>query len=648
MYRCFSPNCKHLDKEWPRLDNFKQHLLRMHKLEAPDELIQKSKDWYEKEKKRQEPALISARGTTSPSPHLLTSSSSQPGEASERCQQYQNYLYPNWQPTANLGRLQQPGSCGRPRHSSFSGQPNSNPRAFALAAPLLRPFQSLDVRLYAGHQPGESSTGAVPAQLSSDIHVDDSHQLPRGRFTAAYTLPNPDTSDLSDLPDPSFSSPYSEAFTTDPNDLAQIASNFASEQPIHQPPSDPELQSPSTNADPSQRSLHPSPFSLEEVQALIDSKTKNAPILKEIVWVGFEKLVESQQRSAPAPNTSAPSALDPSARISRPDATVSSLPYRCPEGGCAKMYARPCDLKKHLKRHERPYGCTFSKCYEKFGSKYDWKRHESIQHFQVECWKCGLCPGSMARDRKGSTPSTSSYRARLFYSRDLYEGHLRTEHSASEDTVREHVSKQRIGRGCQSRFWCGFCRDIIVLKNKGLEGSKERFNHIDEHFKMGLSISTWVEMDESATKGQQDGEEEAFVQGGLGEDGTGGGVMGKREDDEGEDAHEGDATAATVRVDDGGDGGSGDGADADGRTGQKRVHSSDADHPSSPSEPRPRHRRRTNPVRERSSDEGVVFVHCCRCSDGPWVLKQSENCAMCSHRCCRSCDYERRYEESWV
>lgn len=40
-YKCFGTNCPRRDKVWPRLDNFKQHLIRMHKDEDTDDLIAK-------------------------------------------------------------------------------------------------------------------------------------------------------------------------------------------------------------------------------------------------------------------------------------------------------------------------------------------------------------------------------------------------------------------------------------------------------------------------------------------------------------------------------------------------------------------------------------------------------------------------------
>lgn len=41
-YRCASESCRNKDKIWPRLDNFKQHICRMHKGEDEDDLIRRS------------------------------------------------------------------------------------------------------------------------------------------------------------------------------------------------------------------------------------------------------------------------------------------------------------------------------------------------------------------------------------------------------------------------------------------------------------------------------------------------------------------------------------------------------------------------------------------------------------------------------
>lgn len=41
MYLCFGQNCPRPSKRWPRLDNFKQHLSRMHNEEDEDALLKK-------------------------------------------------------------------------------------------------------------------------------------------------------------------------------------------------------------------------------------------------------------------------------------------------------------------------------------------------------------------------------------------------------------------------------------------------------------------------------------------------------------------------------------------------------------------------------------------------------------------------------
>lgn len=41
MYKCFAPGCAKASKLWPRLDNFKQHLIRMHPTEDIDALVKR-------------------------------------------------------------------------------------------------------------------------------------------------------------------------------------------------------------------------------------------------------------------------------------------------------------------------------------------------------------------------------------------------------------------------------------------------------------------------------------------------------------------------------------------------------------------------------------------------------------------------------
>jgi len=158
---------------------------------------------------------------------------------------------------------------------------------------------------------------------------------------------------------------------------------------------------------------------------------------------------------------------------------------------CNKILPRACDMNKHIKRHTRPFGCTFHKCNKLFGSKNDWKRHENSQHFQIEMFRCqvveplkkyGVC-------------------AKVFYARSAFEEHLKDWHKVSGDAfVQEHIQDCRIGRGNQGRFWCGFCKKILVLKEQGVPGWDERFNHIDNHYKENARVDHWVDAETNQTK----------------------------------------------------------------------------------------------------------------------------------------------------
>ncbi|KAF7933756.1 uncharacterized protein EAE98_003465 [Botrytis deweyae] len=162
---------------------------------------------------------------------------------------------------------------------------------------------------------------------------------------------------------------------------------------------------------------------------------------------------------------------------------------------CKKFKGRPCELKKHMKRHERPYGCTFLACNKTFGSKNDWKRHENSQHFHLETWRCD-----------NEKPEGGAC-AKVSYRRQTFQEHLKKEHAIiDQDAVKIKVDACRIGRNCQARFWCGFCKTLVDLKKKGLEAWTERFDHIDNHFmgRHGLqkqSIQDWIPVDSDKPKG---------------------------------------------------------------------------------------------------------------------------------------------------
>ncbi|KAI1748048.1 hypothetical protein F4782DRAFT_534765 [Xylaria castorea] len=166
------------------------------------------------------------------------------------------------------------------------------------------------------------------------------------------------------------------------------------------------------------------------------------------------------------------------------DATISQTQcHRCPT--CNKTFPRRCELKKHEKRHEKPYGCTMPDCEKRFGSKNDWKRHENTQHFMLEMWRC---------DEQGCE--------RVCYRREMFRSHLEKDHPITDQNILEaKLEKCRVGRNCEARFWCGFCQAIVEIKQKGIQAWAERFDHIDEHFSgrncAQKEISEWKNFDPS-------------------------------------------------------------------------------------------------------------------------------------------------------
>ncbi|KAH7011647.1 hypothetical protein EDB80DRAFT_397528 [Ilyonectria destructans] len=154
---------------------------------------------------------------------------------------------------------------------------------------------------------------------------------------------------------------------------------------------------------------------------------------------------------------------------------------------CNKTFARPCELKKHMKRHEKPYGCTFFNCNKAFGSKNDWKRHESSQHWQLESWKC--------EDQKMNQAQPCD---KVCHRRESFKNHLNKEHLMIDPKkIEEKLESCRIGRHCDDRFWCGFCSKVIEIRGEGVNAWTKRCDHIDNHFSgrdgnQKMNIIQWV------------------------------------------------------------------------------------------------------------------------------------------------------------
>ena len=161
----------------------------------------------------------------------------------------------------------------------------------------------------------------------------------------------------------------------------------------------------------------------------------------------------------------------------------------CPMSGCEFAVARDCDLRKHIKRHNRPYGCTYPKCHKRFGAKSDWKRHENSQHFQQEAFRCGQ------ELQTGQVCGVHLYREGAF------KNHLEMQHKMTCELAQERVNARRIGKNCQGTFWCGLCKDIVQLKERRNAAWDERFDHIARHFeKERRVIDDWICAEENRPK----------------------------------------------------------------------------------------------------------------------------------------------------
>ncbi|MCJ1351622.1 MAG: hypothetical protein MMC33_001606 [Icmadophila ericetorum] len=286
---------------------------------------------------------------------------------------------------------------------------------------------------------------------------------------------------------------------------------------------------------------------------------------------------------------------------------------------CNKKMNRPCDIKKHEKRHDRPYGCTYPSCIKAFGSKNDWKRHENSQHFQQETWRCSH-PDLQSKIKKC---------AKLFFRRENFQSHLRKDHNNQNDEdIREQCRRNRVGRNNNSGFWCGFCQDIIELQKRGLEAWDERFNHIDDlHFKKGLRTSQWYPMDKDVPKGK------LSLENNLNADGL---LTANSDEDAGNDESE---TEDTNKMH---------------FPSRKVAHTQNSNpikrrkynptfnpNPSQSSLYPPSHNLNIHPESQKCFDGSKNLWFCCQCTQGPHNTEIQDSCSMCNrHARCYACPTE--------
>ncbi|KAI9756247.1 MAG: hypothetical protein M1835_000767, partial [Candelina submexicana] len=549
-YFCFSAGCKSKDKPWPRLDNFRQHLRRMHQSEDMDELLRISEQSCDAQPtldshqlqsdgsafgdsalvrlapRGENPDLIFSANpkdySVTKSPFLqrpigsggdrgpAASGDILPAVASNSKSTLQAHFAPG--PLITPSRTQDPHQVSSDSSQDNERRRNTNPSYFTPRSnetfgPLssAQPLQHTDLGI---HTPSTSHVAGLLDKPEQDDFLADQTDESIENFTTALAAKVAESLKIG-----SSDQELAKAF-----EAVKNLQRFGSDQGRRnssQLPRDLDFRQVSTSdgaRSHTRRDDLGSRRSSGRIESCEDaSKTLEAHV-KKILQAGLSNLM-NQQGSNTARTRISPSRMNRS---------PSRTQLKCDEPDCGKVLHRPCDMKKHMKRHEKAYGCTFPACNKKFGSKNDWKRHENSQHFQLETWRCNERVVQPPNNPISATPSETPHGprltnecARLFFRREVFVSHLKTAHNVNDEAyIRDEAQKRRIGRNGQSRFWCGFCRSIVCLERKGLEAWDEKFDHIGDHFNKGLRIDKWVPVGGDRPKGEES--ERVGVEGGTG------------------------------------------------------------------------------------------------------------------------------------
>ncbi|KIV85733.1 hypothetical protein PV11_01394 [Exophiala sideris] len=526
-FKCFSEGCTRAEKWWPRQDNFKQHLVKMHKGEDIDRLLRLSEEWFAQQRQQEQP--VDTQSNIAPDEMDIDNSNMSVAE------QFQAYAANNsMSPLGNavqhdfisssqsfdLGlnptqrhqrRRVSTSAAGSAPHAQFPlpALDTTNVAAFSTSMQRTRSSQAYCPQYSdAGHFPSYTHpyVGYVsvadppwpnmePLLLNSrPVHPvkyavanDQIHKI-KGPHTVAD--PYLDVNRMADIPSPQEPQPsvLNELRGQQDDYLMNTTGGVTSEvttsiSPIQVKVTPPENESKQGEAGKTKFEKVIVDEVLKFVQEIEKSKPDNAssslPAVEEIL--SLFRLGSRSVSSVGSSSVSRITGADTESAVSKTSPISREGVHVCPV--CLKTKNRPSDLKKHMQRHAKPYGCTHDGCYDKtFGSKSDWQRHEqkcTNMHRQQECWRCLNCQD-------------------VYGDQGEYIRHMMNLHSIKKVENTPHSPRlQRIARNYEGPFWCGFCGKIVLLPQdkQGVEAFNLRSDHIANHFtKEKRNIKDWIEL----------------------------------------------------------------------------------------------------------------------------------------------------------
>ncbi|KAK5071040.1 hypothetical protein LTR64_007543 [Lithohypha guttulata] len=439
IFRCKVPGCKEPNKVWARFDNFKQHVTRMHGTEY-ESRIEEMEEQYD----------IDVHGPVEPSKSRKSSQNTSVQATQHLTDQAVGGLALQHRDLPNIG--------------TSSGFVSSN--------------------------------GTL---MSTDTSVDN-----RGSFSLRASSFNGSNNSLNVLRMPSGSprkpQPHSvanpETCSRQREELQEQNMNFEASAVE---PHTAVLRFMDQGAQPLKTNVWTAQ-TLYDDQSTTRHPTLNLDLAHEEIPQRFSALLECVRNlsaderqhfqqflrlSVPGASQSGSAKSNKSSRSSTADGDKS---LKCNKEGCKKLFSKQSDLHKHQKRHDKKYGCTFDNCYKRFGTKWEWKRHEYGQHVQFEEWRCQY--PKFSGDKLCATH---------FDDKEKFIAHLKAEHKMTAPEAGKNSNECRLAKRWLESYWCGFCNKIIRSEtNFGAQMDEERYNHIANHIDTTNSakheMDAWIEL----------------------------------------------------------------------------------------------------------------------------------------------------------